>query len=176
MPQVCKVCSHPSRKVIDAALVEGRSVRELESIHNVSAGSLRRHAENHLPRAMAKAHPLAKVMVEEAANGHAIINQLRTEIAGIIAIPPSVSGTGAGGKAGRAASVQAIVASGSVVLPAHAPWLEAWLDEVCGFTPAGATGKHDAQVDAMVYALRDLQEPGGQRASVGGVVVTTKVA
>ena len=65
MPQQCKVCSHPARKVIDAALVEGRSVRELESIHNVSAGSLRRHAENHLPRAMVKAQAAADVVAGE---------------------------------------------------------------------------------------------------------------
>lgn len=65
MPQACRVCRHPNRKAIDAALVEGRSVRELESIHHVSAGSLRRHAENHLPRAMVKAQAVAEVVAGE---------------------------------------------------------------------------------------------------------------
>ncbi len=106
--------------------------------------------------AMHERFPFAKVLVEEAANGHAIIDQLKRKIAGIVALQPS-SGAGGGvkGKQGRASSVQAIVASGSVVLPAHAPWVASWLDEVCGF-PGGT--KNDDQVDATVYALIDLQE------------------
>jgi len=59
----------------------------------------------------------------------------------------------AGGKVARAASVQAIVESGAVVLPAHASWVDAWLDEVTRFPQV----KHDDQVDPMVYALRELQ-------------------
>lgn len=105
---------------------------------------------------IAQAHPFAKVLVEEAANGHAVLDQLKREIAGVVGIPPRISGSGITGKAGRAASVQAIVASGCVVLPANAPWLEPWLDEVCSFAP-GQSGGHDDQVDAMVYALRELQ-------------------
>jgi hypothetical protein len=87
------------------------------------------------------------VLVEGAANGHAILDQLRHEIAGVIEVKPD------GGKVARAASVQAIVESGAVVLPASASWVEAWLDEVCAFPAV----KHDDQTDAMVYALRDLQ-------------------
>jgi hypothetical protein len=51
--------------------------------------------------------------------------------------------------------VQAIVESGAVVLPAHAPWLDDWLDEVCAFSADGSAA-HDDQVDSMVWALRDL--------------------
>lgn len=103
--------------------------------------------------------PFAKILIEEAANGHAIIDQLQREISGIVPLSAQEgAGGGAGGKQGRAASVQAIVASGSIVLPAHAPWLEAFLDEVCGF-PGGT--KNDDQVDAMVYGLRDLQVASG---------------
>lgn len=101
--------------------------------------------------AMHRRHPLAKICVEEAANGHAILDQLRREIAGIREVVP------AGGKRSRALSVQGIVESGAVVLPAHAPWVSAFLDEVCSFTGDGDA--RDDQVDCMVYALRDLQGP-----------------
>jgi predicted phage terminase large subunit-like protein len=103
-------------------------------------------------KAMIARHPMAKTLVEDAANGVAIISQLKREAAGIVPVKPD------GGKRSRALSVQGIVESGSVVLPAKAPWVGAWIDEVCSFTGHGDV--HDDQVDAMVYALRDLQESG----------------
>lgn len=114
--------------------------------------------------------PFAKVLIEEAANGHAILDQLRREVAGVVGISPHVSGSGLKGKAGRAASVQGIVASGAVVLPDAAPFVDAFLYEVCSFTP-GATGQHDDQLDAMVYALRDLQDPLDELISVSPIVL-----
>jgi predicted phage terminase large subunit-like protein len=105
-------------------------------------------------KAMAQRHPLAKVLIEEAANGHAIIDQLKREIAGVVAIKPRESGgAGDNSKKARAMSVQGIVASGAVVLPEHAPWLPTWVAEVKSFPAV----KNDDQVDAMVYALRELQ-------------------
>lgn len=99
-------------------------------------------------RSIARRYRGAKVLIESAANGHAIFDQVSREIAGVVEVKPE------GGKVARAASVQSIVERGVVVLPAHAPWLDAWVDEVSGFE-CGA--KHDDQVDAMVYALRELQ-------------------
>jgi predicted phage terminase large subunit-like protein len=96
---------------------------------------------------MARRYPFAKVLVEAAANGHAIFDQLSRELAGVHDVKPD------GGKVARAASVQAIVTSGVVVLPAHAPWVDAWIDEVSAFPAV----KHDDQADAAVYALRELQ-------------------
>lgn len=104
-------------------------------------------------------HPLLGIYIEEAANGHAIIDRLRKVIAGIIAIPPNESGTGARGKAGRWRSVEAIVRSGAVVLPAYAPWLQVWLDEICS-TCGPVEGVKDDQIDAFAYALRELQTDG----------------
>lgn len=97
--------------------------------------------------AMASRYPFAKIVVEEGANGHAIVDALSRELPAIVPVKPE------GGKLARAASVQAIVESGALVLPQHAPWLEAWLDEVTGFPNV----KNDDQTDAMVYALRALQ-------------------
>lgn len=98
-------------------------------------------------RSMAQRYPYAKILVEGAANGHAVLDQLKREIAGVVEVKPE------GGKVARAASVQAIVESGAVVLPANAPWVEAWLDEVCAFPAV----KNDDQTDAMTYGLRALQ-------------------
>jgi predicted phage terminase large subunit-like protein len=97
-------------------------------------------------------YPYAKILIEDAANGVAIISQLQREIPGVIAVKPD------GGKRSRGLSVQGIVESGAIVLPKHAPWISAWLSEVCSFTGNGDA--HDDQVDAMVYALRDLQDSG----------------
>lgn len=99
-------------------------------------------------RAMAQRYQYARVLVEGAANGHAVLDQLKREIPSVFEVRPE------GGKVARAASVQAIVESGVVVLPEHASWREAFIDEVSAF-PNGA--KHDDQTDAMTYALRELQ-------------------
>jgi hypothetical protein len=101
---------------------------------------------------MASRHPYAKIGIEAAANGHAIYDQLKRKIPSVYEIK-----TNGDSKAARAASVQAIVASGVVVLPQHAPWVDAFVDEVSAFAPGGRG--HDDQVDAMVYALRELQAP-----------------
>lgn len=99
-------------------------------------------------REIRQRYPLAKVVIEEAANGHAIFDALKREMPGIVVVPPE------GGKFARAATVEGICASGAVILPANAPWVVAWIDEVSTFSPAS---KNDDQVDAMVYALRELQ-------------------
>jgi predicted phage terminase large subunit-like protein len=97
-------------------------------------------------------HPRAKILVESAANGIAIFEQLSREIAGVLEVKP------VGGKRSRALAVQGIIESGAVLLPRHASWVSAFVSEVCSFTGDGDA--HDDQVDAMVYALRDIQDPG----------------
>jgi predicted phage terminase large subunit-like protein len=103
---------------------------------------------------MARRYPFAKVIIEEAANGHAVVDSLRLQIPGVIGVRPE------GGKVARAASVQAIAESGAVYIPTGAAgkrldWAEAFLDEVCAFPG----GKNDDQLDSMVHALRELQRP-----------------
>ncbi len=98
-------------------------------------------------REIRERYPFAKVLVEEAANGHAVLDALKREVPGIFAVKPE------GGKMSRAATVEPICAAGAVVLPATAPWVNAWIDEITAFPNA----KNDDQVDAMVYSLRQLQ-------------------
>lgn len=84
-------------------------------------------------------------LVEDKANGPAVISSLKDSISGIIAVNPL------GGKEARANAISSIVESGCVYLPHPAifPWVRDFLAEVSSF-PRGA---HDDQVDAMTQAL-----------------------
>jgi predicted phage terminase large subunit-like protein len=109
-------------------------------------------------RALAARWPFAAAkLVEDAANGPAVISALAGEIPGIIAVPPS------GSKESRAAAVTPFVESGSVLLPhpVIAPWVQALIDEAAAFP----TGAHDDQVDALSQALARLLGSG----AAGGV-------
>ena len=87
-------------------------------------------------------------LIEDKANGPAIIDSLKDEIEGIIAVEPD------GSKIARAHAVTAYWEAGNVWLPHKdiAPWIDEFVDEITTF-PAGA---HDDEVDAMTQALRDL--------------------
>lgn len=88
-------------------------------------------------------------LVEDKANGPALIATLKQEIPGIVAIQPD------GTKEARAHSVSPWIESGDVVLPhpSLAPWIEDFVEE-CSVFPKGA---HDDQVDCCTQALKALQ-------------------
>lgn len=89
-------------------------------------------------------------LVEEKANGAAVISQLKGTVGGFVPITPKES------KEARAFAVTPLFESGNVYLPpaeGHA-WVERdFLPELLTF-PAGA---HDDQVDAMTQALTYLK-------------------
>jgi predicted phage terminase large subunit-like protein len=89
-----------------------------------------------------------RILIEDKANGPAVIDTLRSTVAGMIPVEPD------GSKEARAHAVTAYWEAGNVWLPHkdEAPWIEQFVDEVTTF-PAAA---HDDQVDAMTQALRDL--------------------
>jgi predicted phage terminase large subunit-like protein len=90
--------------------------------------------------------PQAKAkLVEDKANGPAVIATLKHEIAGLIAVNPQ------GGKEVRANAVSPQIEAGNVYLPdpTIAPWIGGFIDECAAF-PNGA---YDDQVDAMSQAL-----------------------
>ncbi|GAA2360902.1 hypothetical protein Cme02nite_38300 [Catellatospora methionotrophica] len=93
----------------------------------------------------------AKV-VEDKANGPAIISMLRKKVSGVIAYTPKDS------KEARASAIAPYVEAGDVLLPAAklAPWVGAFVDECAAF-PNGA---HDDQVDGMSQALHRLLAKG----------------
>jgi predicted phage terminase large subunit-like protein len=97
----------------------------------------------------ARGYPPRVVLVEESANGPAIIQSLTGEVPGIIGVKPK------GSKISRANGVSGTVEAGQVHLPnpAHNPWVEDFVEESAAF-PLGA---NDDQVDAMTQALERLR-------------------
>ncbi len=104
--------------------------------------------------ALAAKWPAAQVkLVEDAANGPAVISALHARISGLVPVKPRVSGgISDGSKAGRAQAILGMVESGNVYLPTseRAPWVAEFTAE-CESFPRGA---HDDQVDAMTQALQ----------------------
>lgn len=89
-------------------------------------------------------------LVEDKANGPAIISELRDKVAGIIPITPKES------KEARAYAVSTLWEAHNVYIPdpQEAKWVgRDFVPELLSF-PAGA---HDDQVDAMTQALSDLK-------------------
>jgi predicted phage terminase large subunit-like protein len=87
---------------------------------------------------------LAK-LIEDKANGSAVIQMLQHEIPGILPVNPE------GGKVARATAVSPLIEAGNVYLPhpSIAPWVNDFVEEFAAF-PNGA---HDDQVDAATQAL-----------------------
>lgn len=87
-------------------------------------------------------------LIEDKANGPAIITMLKQSIPGLVPVEPK------GGKVVRAQAVTPFVESGNVWLPhpRNAPWLFDFIEEISNFP----TGKHDDQVDAMTQAITYL--------------------
>jgi predicted phage terminase large subunit-like protein len=89
-----------------------------------------------------------EVLIEDKANGPAVIDVLKAKVPGIIPIEPD------GSKLARAHAVAVYWESLNVYLP-HPdlyPWVRPFVSELTAF-PAGA---HDDQVDSMTQALRRL--------------------
>ncbi len=85
---------------------------------------------------------IMEVLVEDKANGSAVIETLAALVPGIIAVEPK------GGKEARAAIMEPKVEAGNWYLPEGAEWLGEWVEEFASFP----LGKHDDQVDAASQA------------------------
>lgn len=100
---------------------------------------------------LARRHKLAIVkLVEDKANGPAVVSTLTTKVPGIIAVDPR------GGKYSRASACAGLFEAGNVYLPdpLSYPWVSDFVAEFLSFPRA----KHDDQVDAATQALLYLQE------------------
>lgn len=107
-----------------------------------------------------------EVLVEDKANGPAIIDTLSKTIPGIIPIEPD------GSKTARAHAVTSFFEAGNIWFPDPTlfDWVKALVDEILAF-PVGA---NDDQVDALTQALRRLYPTYGSlninRAILGKIV------
>lgn len=107
-----------------------------------------------------------KKLVEDKANGTAVIDSLQHEIAGIIAVEPR------GGKRVRAEAVSPFIRAGNVHLPTAAA---AAMSAEISWDPEGLiveatsfpNGANDDQVDATSQALAELYLGGGGPAVLG---------
>ena len=97
-------------------------------------------------RSLSAKHPdAAAKIVEEAANGAAVIAALTREVSGLIAVKP------AGSKESRLAAVSPFFEARNVFVPdpGIAPWVHDWIEELTTFPKAA----HDDQADATSQAL-----------------------
>jgi predicted phage terminase large subunit-like protein len=99
------------------------------------------------------------VLIEDKANGPAIISELQKEIPGVVAVNPE------GGKLARAQATAPLWESGSIELPDPqvfgCTWIEDYLHNICTFPKAA----HDDDVDATSQALIYMRNRLG-----GGIV------
>lgn len=113
------------------------------------------------------------VLIEDKANGPAVIDSLRHEISGIVAINPE------GSKESRLQAVSPQFESGNIYMPhtSIAPWVEQYLDELCNF-PFTA---HDDQVDSTSQALNWMPKHSltmaefSSNTSIGGRLVSATI-
>lgn len=84
-------------------------------------------------------------LIEDKANGPAIITMLKQSIPGIIPVEPH------GGKIVRAQAITPFIESGNVWLPdpKNAPWIFDFIEETASFP----TGKYDDQIDSMSQGI-----------------------
>ena len=100
-------------------------------------------------RTLTAKHPRARAkLVEDKANGPAVIELLKKEISGLIPIDPQ------GGKVVRAQAIAPYAEAGNIFLPqpSVAPWIHDFLEECAAFPNA----VHDDDVDAMSQGINYL--------------------
>jgi predicted phage terminase large subunit-like protein len=97
--------------------------------------------------AMKRSHPSASpILVEEKANGAAVIEALRLTFPGVVPVNPK------GGKIARAYAVQGVLESGNVYLPEVSDFAGDFIEECASF-PYGA---FDDRVDCFTQAANRL--------------------
>ena len=87
------------------------------------------------------------ILIEDKANGSAIISMLKHEIGGIIAITPQES------KVARANAITGIVEGGNVYLPEYADFTGEFIEEFASFP----NGVHDDLVDACTQFINKFK-------------------
>lgn len=87
-------------------------------------------------------------LVEDKANGTAVINSLNATVSGLVPVEPTES------KLARARAIAPFAEAGQIFLPAPeiAPWIGAWIEEHAAFP----RGSHDDRVDAMTQAINRI--------------------
>lgn len=97
-------------------------------------------------RELLRKFPLcSRVLIEDKANGPAIIETLSKEFSGIIAVNPK------GGKVARASALQPAVESGHWLLPEGASWADRFITQFAMFPSSAKNDEVDAASQASTY-------------------------
>jgi predicted phage terminase large subunit-like protein len=106
--------------------------------------------------------PCYTTLVEEKANGAAVIASMASEVPGLIAVLPQ------GGKEARAAAIAPLFEAGNVWLPhpQQFPWVKTLVEELVNFPRA----HNDDQVDALTQALTRMVQRQADVVDMGGYV------
>ncbi len=109
-------------------------------------------------KALAAKYPQAtRKLVEDKANGPAVIDSLKHHISGIIPVEPD------GSKTARAHAVTALFEAGNVYIPS--PEVCSWVKEYVAELTQFPSVAHDDQVDATTQALRHFDKRHGMNIS-----------
>jgi predicted phage terminase large subunit-like protein len=100
----------------------------------------------HIQRLSSKYPQAVLKLIEDKANGSAVIQLLRNTINGLVPVNPD------GGKIARASAIIPDVEAGNIYLPKNVGWIDDFIEECSAFP----RGKHDDQVDAMTQAIRRM--------------------
>jgi predicted phage terminase large subunit-like protein len=84
-----------------------------------------------------------RTLVEDKANGPAVINVLNAEVSGLVEVQPE------GGKRARAAAMSPTIEAGQLYILEGAAWSDELVEELCTFP----NGRHDDRVDALSQAI-----------------------
>jgi len=119
--------------------------------------------------------PVSGTLIEDKANGSAVIQRLKTHVAGVIEIQPE------GGKIGRMYVASAEWQSGDWYVDRNAAWTEAFLQQITMFPNAKNDDMADTmsqaaiwlQANSFVYGVLDWAAGGGQERTL--VAIAAKV-
>lgn len=105
-------------------------------------------------------HLVHQRLVEEAANGAALIDTMRDTVSGIKPVKPKL------GKEARARNITPEVESGHVYLPHPSDPGNEWVQDLLAELRDFPVAAHDDMVDALTQALAELRDAG-----IGGITV-----
>jgi predicted phage terminase large subunit-like protein len=106
-------------------------------------------------------------LVEDKANGTAVIDTLKEEIAGMVPVNPTES------KEARARAVTPDVEAGNVLLPYPGDKGNEWVPDLLSELRDFPSGAHDDQVDALTQALAKMRTP--QRSTISNPAKVTQI-
>lgn len=123
---------------------------------------MRMWGQTEAPIASPYGHLVHERLIEEAANGAAIIDTLKEEISGIKPIKAVL------GKEARARAITPEVESGNVLLPLPSEPGHEWVNDLLSELRNFPHDAHDDQVDSLTQALNNLRESGRASVTVPG--------